>query len=200
MKHLISITLSILTFIALLLGFLLSWYTALVVAVIVYIVTETVQRPRVIDKQSSIEGDNKAYLDDVFMIGMKRIRNIEHYGSKIDKLEVKSNIKLICQLGEQIFVEIEDKPDTIKLSRRFLNYYLESAEKVTMLYEKLSKSAYQSEETVETLKQVENTLGLIVKQFKKQIMKIQQADFLDLDVEIKVLERTLLSEGLHMDN
>jgi len=196
MKSIISVTISILVVIALIIGFSVTWYGAVLVAIIIYFLAEMVQRQSMIYMKSMKKADTAIYIDELFMTGMKRIRQMEHYASGIEKVSVKENVRMICQLGEQIFSEVEEKPEGIKLLRRFLNYYLESAEKVTMLYEKLSKSAYQSEETIETLNKVEDTLLLIEKQFEKQIIKIQQDDFLDLDVEVKVLERTLLSEGL----
>jgi len=200
MKSFISLTISILLFIALLVGFSLTWYVSILIGVIVYLLSETVQRTGLIMKKRKVDIPVSAHIDTLFMTGMKRIRQMEHYASGIEKVEVKERVRTICQLGEQIFTEVEDKPETISLLRRFLNYYLESAEKVTMLYEKLSKSAYQSEETMETLDKVEDTLLLIQKQFEKQIMKIQQDDVMNLDVEVKVLERTLLSEGLDLTN
>ena len=50
---------------------------------------------------------------------------------------------------------------------------------------------------MKTLNKVIKVLDSIEKAFEKQLMQLYDDDFLDLDTEIKILEKSIQADGLH---
>ncbi len=122
----------------------------------------------------------------------EKIRNIESANDKIHHTELNQRIERICQIADAILLEIEADPRDFRKSRKFLNVYLEGAQKVTEGYALTHKNT-QSGELEQNFRNVLETIETV---FQQQHEKLQEDDVFDLDVQIEVLNTQLKREGI----
>lgn len=127
--------------------------------------------------------------------GIEKLRNIRNLTLKIVSNDVAKEIQDICKTGADIFDYIRKNPDDFKKAKQFINYYLDTTEKIVNRYVQLSAAKDKSSEIEASLKKVEETLASIDQTYKKQLHNLMENDVLDLNTEIKVLETTMKMGG-----
>lgn len=127
--------------------------------------------------------------------GIEKLRNIRNLTLKIVSNDVAKQIQDICKTGADIFDYIRKNPDDFKKAKQFINYYLDTTEKIVNRYVQLSAAKDKSSEIEASLKKVEETLASIDQTYKKQLHNLMENDVLDLNTEIKVLETTMKMGG-----
>jgi len=121
-----------------------------------------------------------------------RLQGIEAAAHEIAVPEFTARLDRIIAIGRQILAEIERDPREAAKARRFLNIYLESAERVTTEYARTHRQ-------VRTRPLERNFRQLLIdleETFKAQQQKLLENDLLSLDVEIEVLNARLKREGV----
>ncbi len=127
--------------------------------------------------------------------GIAKLRNIRSNTRLISDNAVAEKVQTICKTGLEIFDYIEKNPDDINKARQFINYYLDTTEKIVLQYVELSSKKNPGEDVLNTLKKVEDVLDSILKTYDKQLKNLLEDDLLDLNTEIQVLEKTIQLEG-----
>lgn len=127
--------------------------------------------------------------------GIEKLRNIRNLTLKITSNDVAKQIQDICKTGAEIFEYIRKNPDDLKKARQFINYYLDTTEKIVNRYVQLSSAKEKSADVGTSLKKVEETLASINETYQKQLNNLLEDDVLDLNTEIKVLETTMKMGG-----
>ncbi|MEZ4652606.1 MAG: 5-bromo-4-chloroindolyl phosphate hydrolysis family protein [Candidatus Eisenbacteria bacterium] len=102
----------------------------------------------------------------------------------------------ICRRMEQIYENFERDPKDIKTAGQFLSYYTDTTVRIIERYIELSGHDVADRDIQSTLTKVESILGQIDRAFEKQLAKLLRDDALDLESEIRLLEKTLEAEGL----
>lgn len=141
-------------------------------------------------------GVTRAELNAVLTEGAAKVRAIRNAGRLADKIEVRQEVEGIAQIADAIFADFKRDPKDIKAARKFLTYYLDATERIMVRYHELSTGYGKSQAAIEMLAKVERTLPLIRATYEKILQKTLEDDFLDLDVELKVLESTIKMEGV----
>ena len=122
----------------------------------------------------------------------KTILAIEQAKKNIRNDELRSRLDNIIKLARQILKNLEENPDDLRRSRKFLNVYLEGAQQVTEGYVRTHQQA-QSQQLEANFR---NVLTTIEDVFKEQQRKLLENDVLDLDIKIEVLSEQLKREGV----
>lgn len=138
-------------------------------------------------------GITPAQLKKILKNGKEKIKTLRGFADEIREPVIRSEIIKIAGTAEKIFQDFSRDPKDIKAARQFITYYLDAAINVIKQYSDLSdnapdKKALQSKVT-ELLKTINTS-------FETQLKKLYEDDFLNLAVEMKVLEKTIKSEGL----
>jgi len=121
-----------------------------------------------------------------------RLRGIEAAAKTIAVPEFGERLTRITAVGRDILREIERDPRDAVRARRFLNLYLDSAEKVTVEYARTHRHLRNR-----PLEQNFRQLLIDMEQtFSEQHEKLLENDALALDVEIEVLNARLRQEGV----
>jgi 5-bromo-4-chloroindolyl phosphate hydrolysis protein len=121
-----------------------------------------------------------------------RLRGIETAARNITVREFGERLTRIADIGRDILAEIERDPRDASRARRFLNIYLDSAEKVTTQYA-------QSHRQLRHQPLEENFRQLLIdmeQNFAEQRTKLLEHDAMNLDVDIEVLKTRLKREGI----
>ncbi len=127
--------------------------------------------------------------------GTEKLRKIRNQTHLIRNNEVAEKVKHICAKGLEIFDYLEKNPGDLNKARQFINYYLDTTEKIVSQYVELSRRQGTNEELRETLEKVESVLDSIGETYEKQLQNLLEDDLLDLNTEIEVLEKTIKLEG-----
>ncbi len=121
-----------------------------------------------------------------------RLQGIAAAAQTIAVPEFVERLRRIIDIGNRILAEIERDPRDAQRARRFLNVYLDSAERVTAEYARTHKQ-------IRNQPLEDNFRGLLVEMentFEAQYAKLLEHDLVSLDVDIEVLNARLKREGV----
>ena len=134
------------------------------------------------------DGDARTVLE----LAYRRLDALDAAGRQIVNREFRQRLADISAIVGKILRAIEENPADLRRTRKFLNVYLEGAQKVALQYARAEAHgpSAEREHTFRTLLvDVENTCH-------QQYEKLLQHDALDLDVQIEVLSTRLRREGI----
>ncbi len=142
---------------------------------------------------ASVAGIDTAEVAATLKQAYGRLRGIESAARSIAVAEFGERLSRITDIGRRILKEIERDPRDASRARRFLNIYLDSAEKVTTEYARTHQQLRGrplEQNFRQLLVDMENT-------FDAQYTKLIDNDLTSLDVEIEVLNARLKREGVN---
>ncbi len=117
---------------------------------------------------------------------------IEQASRDIRNAELNARLRRIAQLARDILKLLEEDPRDLRRARKFLNVYLDGAQKVTEGYAK-NHARVAAPELDDNFRRV---LATIEEVFQEQQQKLLETDITDLDVQIEVLTTQLKREGV----
>jgi 5-bromo-4-chloroindolyl phosphate hydrolysis protein len=120
-----------------------------------------------------------------------RLQGVESAARSIAVPEFVERLQRIIGIGQRILREIERDPREATRARRFLNLYLDSAERVTAEYARTHQQI-RSRPLERNFRQL---LIDMERTFEEQHRKLLDNDLVSLDVEIEVLNARLKHEG-----
>jgi 5-bromo-4-chloroindolyl phosphate hydrolysis protein len=121
-----------------------------------------------------------------------RLRGIEAAAHGIAVPEFRERLSRITAIGRTILGEIERDPREAPRARRFLNLYLDGAERITLDYAR-THSQLRNQPLEQNFR---NLLVDMEGTFAEQYKKLVERDLLSLDVDIEVLNARLKRDGL----
>jgi len=98
--------------------------------------------------------------------------------------------------GEEIFRLLERETRQANAVRRFMNYYLPTADKLVQNYLQIKATGAAGENIDRAMQSVENSLGMIADAFEKQLDNLYKDKALDIETDIDVLETMMAGDGL----
>jgi len=122
----------------------------------------------------------------------QQILTIDHARSQINQPELNQRLDRITALARDILAEIANDPRDFRRARKFLNTYLDGAQRVIAGYARAHVSGHS--DTLED--NFRSVLVTIEEVFEQQYQRLLQNDLHDLDVQMEVLETQLRREGL----
>ncbi len=122
----------------------------------------------------------------------RSIAAIEQASHDIRNAELNARLRRIAQLARDILKLLEEDPRDLRRARKFLNVYLDGAQKVTEGYAK-THSRVTTPELDDNFRRVLITIEEV---FQEQQQKLLEADLTDLDIQIEVLTTQLKREGV----
>ncbi len=121
-----------------------------------------------------------------------RVLVIETVADKVANLELTQRLRRIVAHGRAILDLIAERPTERFRARKFLNVYLEGAERVATRYAKTHRLA-RTQILEDNFRRV---LAEIETVFERQRSQLHEHDVLDLDIQIEVLRKQLEREGI----
>jgi hypothetical protein len=121
-----------------------------------------------------------------------RILAIEKSALRIGNRELEQRLRRIAEQGRAILDQMVARPQERFRARKFLNVYLEGAERVASRYAKthrLARGRELEQNFRNVLVEIENVFG-------RQLSRLTEHDVFDLDVQIEVLRKQLEREGI----
>ena len=135
---------------------------------------------------------NVHHVTEMLQQAEQKILSIEQASKRINQPELKQRLTRIIVLARDILAEIARNPEDLRRARKFLNTYLEGAQRVITGYAE-THASYR----VHTLEaNFRRVLVTIEDVFGQQHQRLLENDLRDLDVNMEVLEAQLKHEGL----
>jgi 5-bromo-4-chloroindolyl phosphate hydrolysis protein len=129
---------------------------------------------------------------EAFENAEKNIAAIERAKREIRNPELTSRLHRIAEQGRGILRLIEENPRDLRRARKFLNVYLEGAQRVAEGYAR-THARSPSRELEENFRRVLVTIEDV---FREQHERLLEHDMMDLDVQIEVLATQMKREGV----
>lgn len=169
---------------------------AIVLSAAGYVVGSKVFPGRDITVEERIEtGDAK--LDRDIAEGRARLERLREANAAIPDPGITASLNRMTKAGEQIFQELGKDPKKVTLVRRFMNYYLPTAEKLMEQYKELSGAKVKGENIQSAMTRIESSVGMIADAFDKCADNLFKDDEMDIDAEIKVMQTMLSGDDLY---
>ncbi|MFU8817863.1 MAG: 5-bromo-4-chloroindolyl phosphate hydrolysis family protein [Pseudomonadales bacterium] len=141
---------------------------------------------------ANIKGVDHAAVTAQLKQAYGRLQGIEAAARSIAVPEFVARLERIIDIGKRILLEIERDPREASRARRFLNLYLDSAERVTAEYARTHRQILSR-----PLERNFRQLLIDMEQtFEAQHRKLLDNDTLSLELEIEVLNARLKHEGV----
>jgi hypothetical protein len=122
----------------------------------------------------------------------RRILAIDKAAASLGNRELEQRLQRIAGQGRAVLEQIAARPGERFRARKFLNVYLEGAERVASRYAKTHRLS-RGRELEQNFR---NVLDEIERVFGRQLEQLAEHDVFDLDVQIEVLRRQLEREGI----
>lgn len=135
-------------------------------------------------------------INQIIRNGREQVEVIRNVGKLLEHQPVQETIFKICKVADVIFDDFVKDPKDIRAARKFIDYYLSTTQKIVVLYKELSQKPVHNEKEQKILEDTQRILVQIEETFHKQLGKLQEDDYLDLETELAVLEMTIKSEGI----
>ncbi len=195
-KGQIAGVISFLSFVLLFFVFKLPIFISAIAGAAIYFAFSTIMGNKNLRVDKTKESPNNQRKSDLIDLARIKLEEIESSALQVNKIEIQHKIRRICALGYKILDEIKTRPNSIKISKQFLNYYIDATGTIVSKYAGLQSNKEFVPSAYASLDKAEEVLGTVELAFKKQLEKLYDNDVMDLDIELSVLAKTIKSEGL----
>lgn len=137
-----------------------------------------------------------AQLDRDIADGRARLERLKAANAEIPHPGITRSLDRMTRAGEQIFRELGRDPGKVTLVRRFMNYYLPTAEKLMEQYKLLNATQVKGENIASAMGRIESSVGMIADAFDKCADNLFKDDEMDIDAEIQVMKTMLTGDSL----
>lgn len=119
------------------------------------------------------------------------LRNIRRLNDLIADPVLSAKICRLEEITAKIFKAVEDDPRKKSRIDTFLNYYLPTTQKLLNSYAEFEAAGVEGENLQQAKARIESTMDSIIAGFEHQLDELYQADVLDVDSDIRVMESML---------
>ncbi len=137
------------------------------------------------------EMELKAMMDEAY----KDLLQIRKGYMEAKHKSIQEKGEKLFNTGVNIFEHLRKNPAKIRQARRYLTYYLDTAANIMNKYIGFIETKLHDSELEDIYQKTDKALDILNEAFNKQFVKLLQNEMMDMDVDIKVLEDTLRTEG-----
>ena len=128
------------------------------------------------------------------------LRNIRRANDRIADPALSAKIDRLEEITARIFKAIEDDPSRREKAGTFLNYYLPTTQKLLDSYADFEEAGVSGTNLGQAKARIEKTMDNIVAGFEHQLDQLYQADAMDVDSDIRVMETMLRRDGASVED
>ena len=169
------------------------------VSVAVYLVASVFFPGRTVEVDAKPDSGDEA-VNAQIVEGRAALHNLREADEAIEDEAISARLKRMTEAGGKIFDILEKEPSRAGEVRRFMNYYLPTADKLLTQYRELGGSGSQGENVRGAMTVVENSLEMIAVAFERQLDGLYRHEAMDIQTDIDVLETMLASDGIRLQS
>ena len=145
-------------------------------------------------REAAHSGDRS--IDALIEDGRKQLDSLKAANAAIPDADISRKLARMTVAGEEILKVLERDTSQARAVRRFMNYYLPTADKLMSSYRLMRETSSPGENLEQAMRSVENSLGMIADAFEKQLDNLYKDRALDVETDIDVLETMMAADGL----
>lgn len=172
---------------------IISASAALTTATTLFIVKK-VRLYRKIRKLLPGTSKTQAELDQILKEGYHHIKTMLRTSERIPDEDISNNIMDIYIFAQKIYDDIAEQPHDLNKVRMFINYYMETTRKIVEKYEDIYHRRKNLKGADKILGNIEQGFVEIKESFAEQYSRLFEEDFLNINIELEVLRKTLKLE------
>lgn len=119
------------------------------------------------------------------------LQRIRQANDRIADPELSAQIDRLETITARIFRVVEEKPEKQPQIDTFLHYYLPTTQKLLDSYAEFEAAGVEGENLRQAKQRIEDTMDAIIRGFEHQLDRLYQADAMDVDSDIRVMETML---------
>lgn len=168
-----------------------AYSTALltIVSVIIAYVSYAAARKRREEGFNTMTSDLDKELRELIAEGDRDLTAIEDVAKSVKSKEVADKGMALFHLGEKIMAYLKANPAKITKARRFLNYYLDTAQEILTKYYAFEKNGIKAQAITELENKTAQALVTLNDSFKRQYLNLTSNERMDIEAEIDLLEK-----------
>ena len=116
------------------------------------------------------------------------LRNIRRANDAIADPVLSAKIDELENITARIFRAVENDPEKAKRIDKFLTYYLPTTQKLLDSYAQFESAGVEGENLSQAKARIASTMDMIIQGFSHQLDELYQADAMDVDSDIRVME------------
>ena len=125
--------------------------------------------------------------------------HIRRMRKNIESKNIRENLTEITSCVEKIINKIEKEPNKIKNIDNFFDYYLPITVKIVDRYDDIENQNLSSKDSKKLISDTDKMITKINVAYKNILDKLYQSEIIDTDVEMKVFDTMLKSDGFNTD-
>lgn len=126
--------------------------------------------------------------------GRATLKRLHEANDAIPDEKISACIERMEKAGAAIFDALEKDVSKANQVRRFMNYYLPTADKLLTHYRELS-GVTRGENVTAALDSIDNSMEMIAVAFEKQLDALYKDSVLDIETDIEVMETMIQADG-----
>ncbi len=146
--------------------------------------------------RAAVKKTGSPQVDMIIEKGSGLLLEIRRENERIPDPVITKQLDELESVAGKIFRAVEEQPEKAPQIRRFLEYYLPTTLSMLKNYRRIEEQKLSSEKAEQTLKSIENAMGVVLGAFKKQLDMLYRDDFLDLSADMQVMETILKQDNL----
>lgn len=124
---------------------------------------------------------------------LKELRDLNNL---IPSEEMSAKISRLEELTDKIFKIAREEPKNLGSLRKFMDYYLPTSLNLIHRYEKLDAQGVEGMNISESKRKIEDTMGMMVTAFEKQLDKMFLSESIDISADIAAMQNLMRADGL----
>ena len=114
---------------------------------------------------------------------------------QVEDETIRAQSRQLHETAASILTYLEKHPDKIKLARRFIDYYQDTASSLLAKYVELEDSGLNTADAASLREKTGQALISLNQAFAGQFQRLMSNELMDMDAEIRLLEQTIKMEG-----
>ena len=160
-----------------------------------YLISSKLFPGKVVEMRARVDTGNDE-LNCQIEEGRRQLENLQAYNDQLPDPIVSAQLERMTQAGNAVLTALEENPSRLNEVRRFMNYFLPTAEKLVASYVAFSQAPVKGENVQSAMKSVENSLSIVAEAFEKQYDSLYRNESYNVEAEVKVMETLLKGQGL----
>ncbi|MCF0120019.1 MAG: 5-bromo-4-chloroindolyl phosphate hydrolysis family protein [Oscillospiraceae bacterium] len=128
---------------------------------------------------------------------LQELRNLD---DDIEDEPISEKIRRIEDISAKIFRIVEENPEKLSDTRRFMDYYLPTTLKLLRSYATLERQGINGDNISSAKEDINRILDTLTTGFEQQLDQLFRAEAMDISADIDVLESMMKNDGLTGDN
>ncbi|MDR0490102.1 MAG: 5-bromo-4-chloroindolyl phosphate hydrolysis family protein [Oscillospiraceae bacterium] len=135
-------------------------------------------------------------IDSLLAEGEKAVAELRRLRGVVADETIRSKLDEIASITDKIFKDLLEDPSDYRQVKRFAEFYLPATLELLRAYDRFGKTGSGGENITGTLERIDSALDTIIDSYKKFFDSLFENQAIDIETDIRVLERMLKEEGL----